>query len=117
MHRFRCDLDLRQIEEAEAFTFGNHFMGGCRGAFNEQQELLDGLGRLGFPLNPLVRVCGSPAEVEQRYQELMALRHELDYDIDGMVVSEGCGFTKPDPQIFRVAARADTRAGAPTCIV
>lgn len=51
-----------------------------------QRELLDGLGRLGLPLNPLVRVCGSLAEVEQRYQELMALRHELDYDIDGMVV-------------------------------
>ena len=51
-----------------------------------QRELLDGLGRLGLPLNPLVRVCGSLAEVEQRYRELMALRHELDYDIDGMVV-------------------------------
>ena len=55
-------------------------------AASGQRELLDGLGRLGLPLNPLVRVCGSLAEVEQRYQELMALRHELDYDIDGMVV-------------------------------
>lgn len=51
-----------------------------------QRELLDGFGRLGLPLNPLVRVCSSLAEVEQRYQELMALRHDLDYDIDGMVV-------------------------------
>ena len=55
-------------------------------AASGQRELLDGLGRLGLPLNPLVRVCATPAEVEQRYQELMALRHELDYDIDGMVV-------------------------------
>ena len=55
-------------------------------AASGQRELLDGLGRLGLPLNPLVRVCGSLAEVEQRYRELMALRHELDYDIDGMVV-------------------------------
>ena len=47
MNGFRCDLDFRQIEEAKAFTFGNHFMGGCRGAFNEQQELLDGETRLG----------------------------------------------------------------------
>lgn len=47
MHRFRCNLDLRQIEEAEAFTFGNHFMGRRRGAFDEQQELLDGETRLG----------------------------------------------------------------------
>ncbi|MDX9835441.1 MAG: NAD-dependent DNA ligase LigA, partial [Desulfobulbus sp.] len=51
-----------------------------------QRELLDGFGRLGLPLSPLVRVCSSLAEVEQRYQELMALRHDLDYDIDGMVV-------------------------------
>ena len=55
-------------------------------AASGQRELLDGLGRLGLPLNPLVRVCATPAEVEQRYRELMALRHELDYDIDGMVV-------------------------------
>lgn len=47
MHRFRCDLDLRQIEEAEAFAFGNHFMGRRRGALDEQQELLDGETRLG----------------------------------------------------------------------
>ena len=51
-----------------------------------QKALLDGLAGLGLPLNPLVRVCDSLAEVEQRYQELMAQRHELDYDIDGMVV-------------------------------
>ncbi len=68
-----------------------------------QRELLDGLGRLGLPLNPLVRVCASPAEVEQRYRELMALRHELDYDIDGMVV-------KVDE--FALQQRLGDRAGA-----
>ncbi len=69
-----------------------------------QRELLDGLGRLGLPLNPLVRVCASPAEVEQRYRELMALRHELDYDIDGMVV-------KVDE--FALQQRLGTTARAP----
>ena len=69
-----------------------------------QRELLDGLGRLGLPLNPLVRVCATPAEVEQRYRELMALRHELDYDIDGMVV-------KVDE--FALQQRLGTTARAP----
>lgn len=51
-----------------------------------QAEVLDWLARLGLPVNPLVRVCASAAEVAARFADLQAARHGLDYEIDGMVV-------------------------------
>jgi len=51
-----------------------------------QEEVFAWLGRLGLPVNPLVRVCASASEVAARFAELQAVRHGLDYEIDGMVV-------------------------------
>jgi DNA ligase (NAD+) len=49
-------------------------------------ELFPWLRALGLPVCPLVRICGTLAEVEEQYQRLQQLRHGLDYEIDGMVV-------------------------------
>jgi DNA ligase (NAD+) len=46
-------------------------------------ELLD---RLGFPTNPQRRLCRSLAEVEQFVEEWRERRHELAFEIDGIVV-------------------------------
>ncbi len=51
-----------------------------------QHELLQYLGRLGFKVNPLVRLCPSIAEVITQFTVLQAQRTSLTYDIDGMVV-------------------------------
>lgn len=51
-----------------------------------QHELLQYLGRLGFKINPLVRLCPSIAEVITQFTVLQAQRTSLTYDIDGMVV-------------------------------
>ncbi|MHB8149089.1 MAG: NAD-dependent DNA ligase LigA [Desulfobulbia bacterium] len=51
-----------------------------------QHELLQYLGRLGFKVNPLVRLCPSIAEVISQFTVLQAQRTSLTYDIDGMVV-------------------------------
>lgn len=51
-----------------------------------QYELLRYLGRLGFKVNPLVRLCRNIAEVSNRFNALKELRPGLSYDIDGMVV-------------------------------
>ena len=48
--------------------------------------LFSWLAGLGFPVNPLIQVCSKLAEVAEQYQVLQQLRHELDYEIDGMVV-------------------------------
>lgn len=51
-----------------------------------QEQVLHRLGQLGLPINPQIRTCATIAEAEACYQRLLALRHELAYEIDGMVV-------------------------------
>lgn len=51
-----------------------------------QEEIFHWLAQLGFPVNPLIKVCATLQEVEAQYQHLLAVRHTLDYEIDGMVV-------------------------------
>lgn len=51
-----------------------------------QEDALNKLEQLGFPVNPLRKICTSLKEVVERKQELDTLRHELSYDTDGMVI-------------------------------
>ena len=51
-----------------------------------QENALNKLEQLGFPVNPLRKICTSLKEVVERKQELDTLRHELSYDTDGMVI-------------------------------
>ncbi len=50
------------------------------------EELFSWLAQLGFPVNPLIKFCRTLAEVEAQYQHLQTIRHELAYEIDGMVI-------------------------------
>ncbi|MCW5206582.1 NAD-dependent DNA ligase LigA [Desulfobulbus sp. F5] len=52
-------------------------------------ELFPWLQQLGLPVNPLIRFCRSLSEAEEHYRHLQQLRHELDYEIDGMVIKVG----------------------------
>jgi len=49
-------------------------------------ELLQALKRWGFRINPLIRPQISKNDVLKYYRELSKQRHQLPYDIDGMVV-------------------------------
>jgi DNA ligase (NAD+) len=51
-----------------------------------QEALLLALSRIGLPVNPLVKGCDSSLEVEQQYQQMLTVRHTLDYEIDGLVI-------------------------------
>ncbi len=51
-----------------------------------QSELFTLLAVLGFAVNPHIKLCSGPAEVEARYHHLLALREGLPYEIDGMVI-------------------------------
>jgi len=51
-----------------------------------QEQVLRRLGQLGLPVNPQIRLCATVAEVETCYLQMLELRHDLDYEIDGMVV-------------------------------
>lgn len=47
---------------------------------------LDRVAALGFPVNPKITVCASIAEVIEVCQRAVEQRHDLDYDIDGVVI-------------------------------
>jgi len=51
-----------------------------------QMEMLEKLGQLGFRINPEIRLCIGLQAVVERYRELMKMRSELPFEIDGMVV-------------------------------
>lgn len=46
---------------------------------------VDALEKLGFPPNPLAKLCQSPEEVLEHYRLIEEQRASLDYDIDGVV--------------------------------
>ncbi len=49
-------------------------------------EMLSILAALGLPVNAHIKACVTLEQVGQQYRHVLALRHDLDYDIDGMVV-------------------------------
>ncbi|RUM36585.1 MAG: DNA ligase (NAD(+)) LigA, partial [Desulfobulbus sp.] len=53
---------------------------------SDLKELFDWLKRLGFPVNPLICFCESLAQIRKQYGHLLQIRHDLDYEIDGMVI-------------------------------
>jgi DNA ligase (NAD+) len=51
-----------------------------------QTMLLEKLKQMGFPVSPYTAYCENIDSVIQRYRELNDIRHDLPYEIDGMVV-------------------------------
>jgi DNA ligase (NAD+) len=52
----------------------------------KHRDMLAWLGDLGFPINPNVRVFSSIAEVHKFCEAMLQGRHDLPYEIDGVVV-------------------------------
>ncbi len=55
-------------------------------AFTSHLETMDWLGGLGFPVNPEVRRVSEPAEILELCTHWQQHRHDLDYEIDGVVI-------------------------------
>jgi DNA ligase (NAD+) len=55
-------------------------------AFTTHNETLDLMAGLGFPVNPEIRTVGSLDDVYAVCRERQARRHDLPYEIDGVVV-------------------------------
>lgn len=51
-----------------------------------QEQMFTFLAALGFPVNPEISLCQDMAAVVDKFQQLSVLRHNLGYEIDGMVV-------------------------------
>ena len=55
-------------------------------AFTRHSETLEWLGRVGFPVNPEIRTLGTLDDVFAFCEHWLEHRHDLDYEIDGVVV-------------------------------
>jgi len=83
---------LRQKDSAVTATRGLSFwayqLGQVDGApaFGTHSESLAWVGKLGFPVNPNVQTVASLDEVFAYTQHWLEHRHDLDYEIDGVVV-------------------------------
>ncbi len=53
---------------------------------NNQKEMFALMATLGFPVNSHIAFCPDITSVIQKFAELSELRHDLSYEIDGMVV-------------------------------
>jgi DNA ligase (NAD+) len=54
-------------------------------AWTTQEEVMRGLSALGLPIPDEARLCARPEEVEQGFASLADKRHELPFEIDGLV--------------------------------
>ncbi|NIA20886.1 MAG: NAD-dependent DNA ligase LigA [Anaerolineaceae bacterium] len=50
------------------------------------KEALDLLARCGLPVNPNITLCDNIEEVIREFDRRLQQRHELDYEIDGLVI-------------------------------
>lgn len=101
---------LRQLDPAvsasralSAFIYDITYIEGQE--IPNQQEMLGFLTSAGFPVNPEARYCTAIEDVERYCQEYQEKRHELPYEIDGVVIKlndlasrEELGYTAKSPR-------------------
>jgi DNA ligase (NAD+) len=82
---------LRQLDSKitagrplEIFFYGVGYLEGI--GFESHWELLQSLEAWGFRINSLIRPRITISDVLSYYRELSEMRHQLSYDIDGMVI-------------------------------
>jgi len=80
----QLDPNITASRPLKFFTYGvsDPTATGC----STQHELLNHLQDLGLPVNSLTRRCPTISEVYRCYSNFVEIRHDLDYEIDGMVV-------------------------------
>ncbi len=77
-----------RVTATRGLSFWAYQLGQVVGAepLPSHRQSLDWLAGLGIPVNPHVRTVGSLAEVFAYAQHWLEHRHDLDYEIDGVVV-------------------------------
>ena len=96
-----------QVTATRELSFWAYQLGEVVGApnFATHTQTLDYLRLLGFPINPEIKTLDSLSKVVEFCQRWEAARHELNYEIDGVVVKlddlaqrEQLGFTSRAPR-------------------
>ena len=80
----QLDSKITAARPLEIFFYGIGILAGFE--FKSHWEQLESLQAWGFRVNPLIRPRILIREALEYYQQLSARRHQLPYDIDGMVI-------------------------------
>ena len=80
----QLDSTITATRPLEIFFYGVGIVAGLE--FRSHWELLEALQAWGFRINPLIRPRILIKETLEYFQELNQQRHQLPYDIDGMVI-------------------------------
>jgi DNA ligase (NAD+) len=80
----QLDSTITATRPLEVFFYGVGIVAGLE--FRSHWELLEALQAWGFRINPLIRPRILIKETLEYFQELNQQRHQLPYDIDGMVI-------------------------------
>ncbi len=78
------DSSITASRPLRAFFYGTGEVDGS--VFETQWDLLETLRHWGLPINPLSRRCSGIREAMAQYEELAAVRYQLPYDADGVVI-------------------------------
>ncbi len=81
---------LRQLDPTVTAGRPLHFFAYAWGEMSElpaetQMGMVAAFKRFGLPVNPLMTLCHSAAELIEQYRRIEAMRASLGYDIDGVV--------------------------------
>ena len=80
----QLDSTITASRPLDIFVYGRGQVTGL--AFDSQSGFLDALTALGFPVNPLVKKQITIEQALAFYRELISLRPDLPYEIDGLVI-------------------------------
>ena len=80
----QLDSKITAARPLEVFFYGVGIVEGIE--FESHGELLESLAKWGFRINPLIRPAVTIESVLDFYRELGQNRHQLAYDIDGVVI-------------------------------
>lgn len=77
-----------EVTATRNLSFWSYQLGEVVGGpeLTEHHQIFDFLGGMGFPVNPEVKVLHGLADVESHLVHWQKHRHDLDYEIDGVVV-------------------------------
>jgi DNA ligase (NAD+) len=78
--------DPKRVSERRLRAFVYHLVRAEGAAVTSQGQIYEILSDLGFPVNPGRRVCRDLDEVQAFIEEWQAKRHDLEFEIDGIVV-------------------------------
>lgn len=79
-------LDPRQVAQRNLQLMAYDIVEGLPGNISTHEEVLQYLQQLGFPVNTHYKACANIEEVVAFCNHWSVARHELPYEIDGMVI-------------------------------